>query len=493
VNNEQLMNPRIERLNDLVIQSTKDGNIRYISPSFEKILGNEPGELIGYNFFELIHRDECQNFQEAHGETQRDGKCRFVPYRIKSASGAYIWLSTDLHPVITADGNISDILCISRLHIPDPDNTLVNNVEDSEVTIKSLKNEIERYRYIYANNLDGVVEVDDRITCIGASKVFCEMVGYTEDELIGISIPTLEVGVPFEEIQRRIGIIKASDGLTFETHFLRKNGSLVEVEATTIQDHNMINYISFVRDITDRKLAEETLRRSEERYRFLAEENKKMAEKALEDASEKAELLQEVNHRVKNNLSSIIGLLYAEERFNKTGLPINLRGLISRVEGLAIVHNLLSSSHWMPISAEEIARKIITGCLRSVPLDKVISVEVSPSVLMVNPKQANSLSLIINELVINSLKHALPVSDSLTINFQIDINDDKVIMRYSDDGPGYPESVLDKKKQNVGLYLISSICTHDLQGEVKFFNDQGAVTLIYFNFSNVGYLHTKIN
>jgi len=475
------MNPRMERLNDLVIQSNQDGTIQYISPSFERVLGNEPGGLIGYNFFELIHRDDSQNFRDAHGETRKDGNCRFVTCRVKSASNAYIWLSADLHPVLIADGNISGVLCISRVHIPDPKKSLLKNVGDNEETIKSLKNELERYRYIYANNLDAVVEVDDRITCLGVNKAFCEMIGYTEDELIGTSIPSLEVGIPFEEIQHRIGVIKASDGLTFETHFLCKNGSLVEVEATTIQDHNMVNYISFVRDITDRKLAEEALRRSEESYRFLAEENKKMAEKALEDASVKAKLLQEVNHRVKNNLTSIIGLLYAEERFNKTGLPINLRGLISRVEGLAIVHNLLSSSHWKPLSAEEIARKIIVGCLRSVPRDKTISVEVTPSTFMVNPKHANSLALIINELAINSLKHALPVSGSLTINFQIDTNNDKVIMRYSDDGPGYPEYVLDYKKQNVGLYLVSSICTHDLQGEVKFFNDQGAVALICFS------------
>ena len=74
---------------------------------------------------------------------------------------------------------------------------------------------------------------------------------------------------------------------------------------------------------------------------------------ARREAEAKATLLQEMNHRVKNNLSAILGLLYTEQRLGRPDGHVDhrslLRDLINRVRGLATVHSLLSDAEWGPV------------------------------------------------------------------------------------------------------------------------------------------------
>ncbi|RME45315.1 MAG: GAF domain-containing protein, partial [Caldilineae bacterium] len=94
----------------------------------------------------------------------------------------------------------------------------------------------------------------------------------------------------------------------------------------------------------------------------IALHNARLYEQARRDAEAKAVLLKEVNHRVKNNLTAIIGLLYTERRrasFENHPMCQNLlESLVNRVQGLATVHNLLSASEWQPVRVDELATRL---------------------------------------------------------------------------------------------------------------------------------------
>jgi PAS domain S-box-containing protein len=237
-------------------------------------------------------------------------------------------------------------------------------------------------------------------------------------------------------------------------------------------------------DISDLKDAEEALRASEMRYKAIADENERLLHKAREDAKIKTELLNEVNHRVKNNLTAIIGLLYTEQRFadgeDQASARRILKDIAGRIEGLAIAHNLLSVSGWAPIKLEVMIRQIIAAALKSVPADKRVEVNVSPSKVLIQANQTTSLAVIVNELITNSLKYALDGRYLARITVTITEKRKACEIRYQDDGPGYPEDVLASRRHNVGLYLIQTITQHDLRGEVILENSQGAVTNIKF-------------
>lgn len=223
----------------------------------------------------------------------------------------------------------------------------------------------------------------------------------------------------------------------------------------------------------------------------IAVENGRLYEQARRDAETKAVLLREVNHRVKNNLAAIIGLLYAERRQDDAEDQVDYRAimdnLVLRIQGLSTVHSMLSAAEWSPLPLDELAGQVIHSSLQLLPPDKYISVAVTPAVVQVVPKQANSLALVINELVTNTIKYALAEREQGSITVEIstapdsDVNSQQIIFRFRDDGPGYPEPVLRAEAQNVGLYLVKRIVDKDLNGRLTFSNQDGAVTTIRFN------------
>jgi PAS domain S-box-containing protein len=212
--------------------------------------------------------------------------------------------------------------------------------------------------------------------------------------------------------------------------------------------------------------------------------NARLYEQTRRDAETKAALFNEVNHRVKNNLSALIGLLYAEQR--RTGIGDTpqyqalLKELTNRIQGLAAAHRLLSASEWSPLPLSELALQVIHSALQMLPPDKQVYVKVSPSPFLVTPKQANGLALVINELTTNTIKYALTNQQVAHFNVSIMVEDKTATVEFRDDGPGYPEKILQGDGYNVGLYIVQTIVRDDLQGELIINNNQGAVTKICF-------------
>jgi PAS domain S-box-containing protein len=216
----------------------------------------------------------------------------------------------------------------------------------------------------------------------------------------------------------------------------------------------------------------------------IAIENARLYEQTRRDAETKATLLREVNHRVKNNLAAIIGLLYAEQQYprlkNGEAYQHFIRALINRIHGLATAHHLLSEAQWLPLPISSLIEQIISSALQALPLDKYVSVVVSPSLVRIGPKQANDLALVINELTTNTMKYGLLERQTARIEVHIVQEGEVIQLQFRDDGPGYAEAVLQGKQHNVGIYLIQTMVSRGLEGEVTFHNDQGAVTNIRF-------------
>jgi PAS domain S-box-containing protein len=215
---------------------------------------------------------------------------------------------------------------------------------------------------------------------------------------------------------------------------------------------------------------------------------RRQAEKRLEKyAQTQAVLLREVNHRVKNNLAAIISMLHkAEERAiqhqHADPLPL-LKDLEGRVYGLAMVHSLLSAHNWEPLPLSELSEKVIEGSLKGLPLDKKAHVEIQMDPLLVNSNQAHHITLLINELATNSIKHGLKNRDTVRIEMFTEFSENQLILTYRDDGPGYPQTLLDGNwmNVNVGMELIKGISEQSLAGTLELSNENGAITRIHID------------
>jgi two-component sensor histidine kinase len=223
----------------------------------------------------------------------------------------------------------------------------------------------------------------------------------------------------------------------------------------------------------------------------VAIENARLYEAAQElhrqtqrDAETRAMLLREVNHRVKNNLTAILGLLAIERRQTASGQSPACRALVDnlaiRIKSLAQVHSLLSAIEWQPLPLSDLARQIILTALQSMPGGEAVAVSVTQSWAQVTPDQAHNLAMIINELTTNTLKHAVQEQGRTQITVRITSHDELIQCEFRDDGPGYPPEVLGLEYRNVGLYLIRNLVHKGLRGDLTLRNDGGAVALIQF-------------
>jgi two-component sensor histidine kinase/PAS domain-containing protein len=213
-------------------------------------------------------------------------------------------------------------------------------------------------------------------------------------------------------------------------------------------------------------------------------------EQTRQDAQTKTVLLQEANHRVKNNLAAIIGLLHLEQRrvgAEATAAPYRqmMFSLINRVQGLATVHRLLSAAEWSPVPLSDLAYQVISSAAQILAYDQRISIDVPPSPVQINPRQANSLALVINELATNTLKHALNSHKTTRIAVQImPQQDNTVLFEFKDNGPGYSDTALHRAPTvggvSLGLDLVQTLVAKELRGVLTLRNDNGAVATVCF-------------
>ncbi len=215
----------------------------------------------------------------------------------------------------------------------------------------------------------------------------------------------------------------------------------------------------------------------------LAQENARLYELARRDAETKAVLLREVNHRVKNNLAAIIGLLYMQrDRPGMKDQPTYqavIRDLIHWTEGLSIAQGMLSESEWAPLRLDELASQVMRSCFQSLPRGRLV-VQVRPSPVFVSAGQAHSLALVINELALNVAKHTLNGREEGQITVEAGREGGEVVLTLRDDGPGYPAEVLAREQAGVGLGLVNKLICRNLRGRLTLRNEGGAVAEVRF-------------
>ena len=223
----------------------------------------------------------------------------------------------------------------------------------------------------------------------------------------------------------------------------------------------------------------------------VAIENAQLFAQVQQDAKTKTVLLDEINHRVKNNLSAIIGLLYAEQNRTKVDdhafYQAIIKELINRVQSLATVHSLLSDAEWAPISLDKLAEQIIHSALHALTLYQNVAVKISPSPVRVTAAQAHYLAMVLNELTTNAIKHGF---SNITRQPQITVNirqlggrqQETIEFEFRDNGPGFPEEIIQGRQEayNVGFDLIQNIVSRSLRGRLSLNNDQGAIAIIQF-------------
>jgi len=192
-------------------------------------------------------------------------------------------------------------------------------------------------------------------------------------------------------------------------------------------------------------------------------------------------LLQESNHRIKNNLQIIISLMEMEKNFLSQKISDQesyatieeiIDNVVGRVKSISKVQDLLARD------------KVINNIVDMYVIVNEIchfyhgisKVELDFDKMYIPYSKAVSIALITNELINNSIKHNRERLNQLIISIKCreDRSDKKFRILYKDNGIGFPSGFNAKSQDGVGMRLIQSIIGYEFKGATEFYNLDGA-------------------
>ena len=318
---------------------------------------------------------------------------------------------------------------------------------ESTPDVVALRRAEARFRGLLESAPDGIVVVDGAGTIVIVNSQTERMFGYSREELIGNRIELLvptgsraqhsrdRAAYSADPRTRPMGAGRALTGRN-------KSGSEFPVEISLsplLADEEPL-VMSIVRDITDRRRAEELIQAS---------------------LREKEALLREIHHRVKNNLQITSSLLRlqagaienpeARQVFAETQ---------QRIRSMALVHEkLYGSTNLSQIDFADYIRTLGDLLFQSFAADPSrIRLTVVGGEVLLSIDTAVPCGLIVNELLLNALKHAFPDGGRGEIVVELaDSGDGWCRMAVRDDGVGLPDDTAREGAGTLGLQLVRGL------------------------------------
>jgi len=251
-----------------------------------------------------------------------------------------------------------------------------------------------------------------------------------------------------------------------------KDGSVVYCEwySSSLLDEsgNLKSILSLVLDVTERKQAETALKAS-------------LAEKEV--------LLQEVHHRVKNNLTSIISLLDLQKEWitDKAALD-SLKIIADRIMSMALIHQRFYRSNNIGcVDFQEYLSDLTTHLLNSYGGSSFINCRIDAGEIELALDTAIPIGLIVNELVTNAMKHAFPSgrprvgSEDCEILIKAHENEGTITLSIADNGIGMPPNHDWKSISSFGLRLVRMLAEDQLKGKIQFDHEEGTQFILKFS------------
>lgn len=299
-----------------------------------------------------------------------------------------------------------------------------------------------------------------------AEKIF----GYEKEELKGRKTEILHVdrehfenfGLMSEPVLDRGGVYRT------EYRMKRKDGSLFFTANTVSPTHATLGWkaevVSVVRDITETREKEERI----------FEEQKKL-EKALR---ERETLMQEVHHRVKNNLNVMVSLLNLQsneinsvEKARKA-----LKESSNRIYSMALVHESMYKTHNLSeVRMDNYLRSMVDQLKSSTNHSKMVEYHLSLDEVLLDITTAIPCGIILNELIVNAQEHAFKEQEGGRIDILLKQKDDVTVeIGMKDNGVGLPDGFVLEKASSLGFNLVK-VLIDQINGSIQYDYNEGAV------------------
>jgi len=395
------------------------------------MLGYSTEDISALDFSSLLSEDQLPKaFQGIEEIVEFGYQKKPSVYRLRRKNGTFVWVETEA-TLISKGGKPYAIQGIAR------------DITEHKQAEEALKESEEKYRVIFESFHDVYYRTDrDGLVTLISPSVRTHA-GWEPEDIIGHPVTDFysdpSERETFKEKLKESGVIN-----DYELKLLAKNGRVIDVSVSSkiILDKNgkPIGVEGVLRDITDRKHSEEQVKSS---------------------LREKEVLLQEIHHRVKNNMQIISSLLNLQSRHIENDHVKDMFKMSrDRIRSMALIHEkLYQSQDFARINFAQYIRSLSVHLLQTYNANSgriKLTAEVEDVFLDIN--KAIPCGLIINELVSNSLKHAFPEKRKGNLHIQFGTqNNGNLCLVVRDDGVGFSKNVNLQKLDSLGLQLVNDL------------------------------------
>ncbi|MEO1021322.1 MAG: PAS domain-containing protein [Bacteroidota bacterium] len=427
----------------------------YFNDMWFNILGYEPEDAGGDNtgfFFNILHPEDAHLPKQEMEDILAGKKDGFdIEIRLRGKNGTYHW--------------VADRARVSKRN-PDGSVAFLSGSHHDITSIKEAQFEIKRseeqYRFL-AETLPHILwtaESSNSLTYMNKSGLdyFGETFeNLTNDKWLGFIHPD-----DFEELAIKYYASKEQKTAFENTHRLRnKDGEYRWFNVITSphldDDGQILVWVGLATDVHEAITARQSLEMSNARIQ--------------NSLKEKETLLQEIHHRVKNNLSIVSGLLHLQIFKSKEAIvKESLRESQSRIRSIAAVHELLyQAEDFSQIDLKQYYEKLIDLVVENFVNEKhtiIKNLDIRVKYLSMN--HAIPLALLLNELLTNSAKYAM-TNNQCAVTIEMQQTDRRISVLYKDSGSGFDlDAALANK--TLGLEIMHTLL-RQLEASYSFHTD----------------------
>jgi PAS domain S-box-containing protein len=410
----------------------RGGKLLYANPAALHMFGaTSQQDLVGKPMLEFVHPDYRQSVVE---RMQRSYDQSLPPHMVEEKflklDGAVIDVEVT-GIVINYDGQSATQVAMhditARKLAEDQLRTLSRIVEQAPISI-------------FITDLDGNIKY--------ANPWNTKITGYSAEEIRGQNPRLFKTDQTAPEVYRDLWQTLRAGGVWRGEFGNRKKNGDVFVEqaviASVLDDAGRTtHYVALKEDVTERKRTEQALQAS---------------------LQEKVALLNEVHHRVKNNLQVITSLLRLEAgRSSQPDTKSVLTDMQGRIRSMALLHeSLYRSGIFASVDLGSYLKQLASQAFRA-QSSGAVRLELELASVPVSMDQATPCGLLLNELISNCLKHGFPDGRSGEVRVELQVlptlesDTTQVRLRVSDTGVGLPEDIEVRRSHSLGLHLVDDL------------------------------------
>jgi PAS domain S-box-containing protein len=383
------------------------------------------------------------------------GFVRHRELRLRRRNGDLFTASVSAVAIRDADGRLAVI------------DGIVEDVSEWKKAEEALETRERTYRALFEQSNDAVLLFRPDGLTIDANRKAEAMLDRSKEDLLHTYFFDQISPAEKDDAEGKLRAVLAGAAVPiYERTARRRDGGEfpAEINLSVIRDPEgrPLFVQSIVRDISERKKAEDVMRTA---------------------LREKEVLLREIHHRVKNNMQVIISLLRLQSRSIEDPARLEIfKTTQDRIRSMALVHEkLYQSKDLAGIDFKSYIQSLVAHLIHSAgPSAARIKIELELDDVELNINKAIPCGLMLNELITNAIKYAFPEGRPGTIRVRlIGPRDGRVQLTVADDGVGLPIAVDPKNPETLGLQIVSDLA-RQIDAEIRVERNGGtSYTLVF--------------